>query len=156
MFPVHTTTVAAPSGDPEDFFAAQNLEAALTQSGLLISPSAGNVDLTIHLLRDTADEAKQLLAANKLSLDAPMQDEGYVLISRHTADGHSTVAIIGHTAAGIFYGAQTLKQMIAARRRRHKTLDRHHPRLARNEVPRRPRRPLPRPIPHSRLPETSA
>ena len=112
LFPVHTAAVAAPSGDTEDFFAAQNLEAALTQSGLLISPSAGNVDLTIHLLRDTADEAKQLLAANKLSLDAPMQDEGYVLISRHTTDGHSTVAIIGHTAAGLFYGAQTLKQMI--------------------------------------------
>lgn len=112
LFPVHTAAVAVRGADPEDFFAAQNLEAALTQSGVLASPSSGNIDLTIHLLRDSADEAKQLLAANKLSLDAPMQEEGYVLISRHTVDTHSTVTIIGHTAAGIFYGAQTLKQMI--------------------------------------------
>ncbi len=112
LFPVHSAAVAVRGADPEDSFAAQNLEAALKQTGVLVSPSTGNIDLTIHLLRDTAGEAKQLLAANKLSLDAPMQDEGYVLISRHTADGHNTVAIIGHTAAGIFYGAQTLKQMI--------------------------------------------
>jgi hexosaminidase len=110
LFPVHTAAVAVRGADSEDFFAAQNLEAALTQSGVLVSLSV-TVDLTVVLLHDSADEAKQLLAANKLSLDAPMQDEGYVLISRHSADGHSTVAIIGHTAAGIFYGAQTLKQM---------------------------------------------
>lgn len=112
LFPVHTAAVAVRGADSEDFFAAQNLESALTQSGVLVSPSVGTVDLTVVLLHGSADEAKQLLAANKLSLDAPMQDEGYVLISRHTADGHSTVAIIGHTAAGIFYGAQTLKQML--------------------------------------------
>ncbi len=112
LFPVHIAAVAVPGADAEDFFAAQNLEVAMTQSGVLVSPSAGAVDLTVQLLRDTADSAKQLLAANKLSLEAPMQDEGYVLISRHTTDGHSTVTIIGHTAAGVFYGAQTLKQML--------------------------------------------
>jgi hexosaminidase len=111
LFPVHTATVTVRSADSEDFFAAQNLEAALRQSGVLVSPSNGSVDLRVVLARDNADEARQLLAANKLSLDAPMQYEGYVLISRRTADGHSTVAIIGHTSAGIFYGVQTLKQM---------------------------------------------
>jgi hexosaminidase len=112
LFPVHTAAVVVPGADAEDFFAAQNLEAAMTQSGVLVSPSAGAIDLTVQLLRDTADSAKQLLATNKLSLDTPMQDEGYVLLSRHNADGRSTVTIIGHTSAGIFYGAQTLKQML--------------------------------------------
>jgi hypothetical protein len=41
-----------------------------------------------------------------------MQEEGYVVVSRHSPDGHCTVAIIGHTAAGVFYGAQTVKQML--------------------------------------------
>jgi len=111
-FPVNTATVAASGGDAEDLFAAQNLKTALTQSGVLVSPSAGDVDLTIELLRDSADQARDLLAANKLSLDAPMQDEGYVVVSRHNSDGHSTVAVIGHTAAGVFYGVQTVKQML--------------------------------------------
>ena len=112
MFPVHSAMVAASGGDAEDLFAAQNLKAALTQSGVLVSPSTGSVDLTIELLRDSADEARELLATNKLSLDAPMQDEGYVIVARHNPDGHCTVAIIGHTAAGVFYGVQTVKQML--------------------------------------------
>jgi hexosaminidase len=112
LFPVHAAEIAVPGADSEDFFTAQNLKVALTQGGVPVSSSTGIVDLTVVLLRDTADDAKQLLTANKLSLDAPMEDEGYVLVSRHNADGRSTVAIIGHTAAGIFYGAQTLKQML--------------------------------------------
>ncbi len=111
MVPVHSATVVVSGGVAEDLFAAQNLEAALTQSGVLVSPSIGAVDLTIELLRDSSDEAKELLTTNKLTLDAPMQDEGYVVVSRHNSDGHCTIAIIGHTAAGVFYGVQTVKQM---------------------------------------------
>src|SRR5579864_5394335 len=44
QFPVHTAAVAVRGTDPEDFFAAQNLETALTQSGLLISPANGKID----------------------------------------------------------------------------------------------------------------
>ena len=40
-----------------------------------------------------------------------MHDEGYVLLSQKTSTGE-TVDIIGQTAAGVFYGAQTLKQLI--------------------------------------------
>jgi hypothetical protein len=36
-----------------------------------------------------------------------MHDEGYVVVSRA-----GSVAVIGETAAGVFYGAQTLKQMV--------------------------------------------
>jgi hypothetical protein len=112
LFPVRAAMVRVPGGDAEDSFAARNLEARLTQGGVAIASSASAADLTVELLRDTAAEAKALLAGNKLSFDAPMLDEGYVVVSRHTAEGHSTVAIIGHTAAGVFYGVQTLKQML--------------------------------------------
>lgn len=112
MFPVHTAMVVVPAGDAEDLFAGENLKAALTQSGILVSATIGSADLKIELLRDTSNDGRELLTANKLSLDAPVQDEGYVIVSRHEPDGVCAVTIIGHTAAGVFYGAQTLKQML--------------------------------------------
>jgi hypothetical protein len=110
--PVHVASVLVPGGDEQDLFAAQNLDQALTQRGTLISPAAGAVDLTVKLLRADSDQARQLLSQEKLSFDPPMQDEGYVLISHKDANGGDSVAIIGQTAAGVFYGAQTLKQLV--------------------------------------------
>ncbi len=48
-----------------------------------------------------------MLSQENLKFDAAMHDEGYVLISRP-----GSVTIIGETSAGVFYGAQTLRQMI--------------------------------------------
>jgi hexosaminidase len=110
--PVHIASVTVPGGDPEDVFAAQNLTAALTQSGVRISPSAGTPDLTIHLLRANSPQAHQLLSSNHLAFDAPMHDEGYVLLARKNPAGGETVDIVGETSAGVFYGAQTLKQLV--------------------------------------------
>ena len=105
---VRSATVQVPGGDAEDFFAAANLETTLRARGLLVTPAAGPVELTVRLLRDDTPEARQLLGANQLAFSPAMHAEGYILISRPGA-----VAIIGQTAAGVFYGAQTLKQMIA-------------------------------------------
>ncbi len=41
-----------------------------------------------------------------------MHDEGYVLLSQKVPSQGVAVTIIGQTSAGIFYGAQTLKQLI--------------------------------------------
>ena len=109
---VHAATVIVPDGDAEDLFAAQNLGSALAQRGIVNPPTAGPVDLTVTLLREDSDQAKHLLTENNLSFSAPMLDEGYVLISRKEASGGDAVAIIGHTAAGVFYGVQTLKQLL--------------------------------------------
>jgi tetratricopeptide (TPR) repeat protein len=108
----HTANILVPGGDAEDNFAAQNLSEALKQRGVMITPSAGSVDTTIELLRNNTPEANQLLAAADLTFDAPMHDEGYVLLAHRDVQGHAFVAIIGDTAAGIFYGAQTLKQLV--------------------------------------------
>jgi hexosaminidase len=111
--PVHIASVLAPGADPDDLFAAQDLTQALTQSGIHISTSASaaGTDLTITLLRANSPQARQLLSASKLSFDAPMHDEGYVLLSHKRPSGE-TVDIIGQTSAGVFYGVQTLKQLV--------------------------------------------
>jgi tetratricopeptide (TPR) repeat protein len=110
--PIRTASILVPGGDAEDNFAAQNLSEALKQRGVLLSPSAGTVDATIELLRTNTPEATQLLSSAHLAFDAPMHDEGYILLSHHDAQNHTLVAIIGDTAAGVFYGAQTLKQLV--------------------------------------------
>jgi hypothetical protein len=104
---VHVASVVS-GADPEDAFAAQNLTQAITQDGIRIGQPA---DLAINLLRADTTQAHQILAASHLAFDAPMHDEGYVLLSQKSPSG-DTVDIIAETSAGIFYGAQTLKQLI--------------------------------------------
>jgi hexosaminidase len=111
--PLHSAIILVPGGDAEDNFAARNLSEALKQRGVMLAPAVGAVDATIELLRNNTPEATQLLSAAHLSFDAAMHDEGYILVSRRDARGHPSVAIIGDTAAGVFYGAQTFKQLIA-------------------------------------------
>jgi hypothetical protein len=112
FLPVHSATVVIPGGDDEDLFAAQNLDTSLAARGILIAPAAGPVDLTVTLLRQQTDAAKELLAEGHLSFDPAMQAEGYILLSRRDPQGHAFVTIIAQTPAGIFYGVQTLKQLV--------------------------------------------
>jgi hypothetical protein len=105
--PVHAALVTVPGGAMEDLFAAGDLEASLKADGLTVAPAAGPVDLTVKLLRADSSEAKTLLAAERLSFQPAMHEEGYVLVARaHEA------TVIGETAAGLFYGVQTLKQLV--------------------------------------------
>jgi hexosaminidase len=104
---IHTLTVSVPSGDPRDFFAACNLEDALSQQGVLVAPAAGPVDLVVTLLRQDSAASRQTLQHEHLAFDPAMDAEGYVLIARP-----GSVLVIGKTAAGIFYGVQTLKQLV--------------------------------------------
>ncbi len=109
---VHRASVLVPGGDPDDLFTAQNLTQTLTEGGILPSPARGDADLTVSLVRADSPEGRQLLSASHLAFDAPMHDEGYVLLSRKNSTGGERVDIIGQTAAGVFYGAQTLKQLV--------------------------------------------
>ena len=109
---LHSANISVPGGDAEDLFAAQNLSAALTADGVLVELS-GAVDLSVILLRDNSPEAHSLLEENHLSFAPEMEREGYVLVSQPTAEGHARVMIVGHTSAGVFYGVQTLKQLVS-------------------------------------------
>jgi hexosaminidase len=61
----------------------------------------------IRLERADSAAAKALLERNHLVFDAAMHDEGYVTVP----DGKGGLVVIAETAAGIFYGAQTVKQL---------------------------------------------
>ncbi len=96
--------VSVPGRAPEDEFAAQDLEDAL---GPLPPATANGLPYRVILLRTGTAEAKAVLARNHLSFDPPMESEGYVLV----IEPHETY-VVGETGSGVFYGVQTLKQLL--------------------------------------------
>jgi len=99
-----TVAVSVPGHDAEDEFAARDLEEAIKQAS---HASAGAAGFRIVLVRASSAEGKALLAKRRQSFDAPMEAEGYVLaIEPHEA------YVIAATGAGVFYGVQTMKQLL--------------------------------------------
>jgi hexosaminidase len=88
-----TVAIAVPSNDPEDRFAAELLKAEIE--------SAGGAHATIA----EGGAAPIVLARDERLADAG--DEGYRIES--SAGG---VRVSARTAAGLFYGVQTLRQMV--------------------------------------------
>ncbi len=79
--------------DPEDSFAADDLRQTLAQEAIIL-PASGT-GLRVVLKRSGA------------GFPAPMQAEGYTITA-----GPGTLTLTGATAAGVFYAAQTAKQLI--------------------------------------------
>jgi len=90
--------------DADDSFAAEDLLAFLKEQGVVRSAKGAH----IYLLRDTSSYGKRALASEGLSLDSPMMDEGYVLFTSKAG-----IYMVAHTATGLFYGAQTAKQLVS-------------------------------------------
>jgi hexosaminidase len=107
LVPVRSVAVIAASGDAEDSFSAEDLGEALAQRGLVVNPKAGSADLIVELLRVDTPAAKTMLQEAKQTFDAAMHDEGYVLLSK---PGY--MQVIAATGTGLFYGAQTVKQLV--------------------------------------------
>jgi hypothetical protein len=99
----HGVSVSA-SKDADDAFAAEDLIAFLKDRGIERSGKGTRV----YLLRDDSSAGKRAIAAEKLSLDQPMFDEGYALFT-----SKKDVYVVAHTATGLFYGAQTVKQLVS-------------------------------------------
>ena len=95
--------ILVPGGNAQDRFAARNLAAGLQARGVRIASAAA---VRIYLLRDTSPLARTILHRVHQSFNRAMWPEGYILVTEPHA-----AFIIGHTAAGVFYGAQTLKQL---------------------------------------------
>jgi hypothetical protein len=88
----------------EDSFAANDLEQTLK-----IDRAKGtHPSSVIRFERADSNIGKDLLSRNHLVFDPAMHDEGYVLVP----DGRSGMALIAQTSAGLFYGAQTIKQLV--------------------------------------------
>jgi len=97
----------APGASDEDKFAARDLADALKERGL--KPTVGGADgaYRVTFARLGTPNADKILADHHLVFSNEMKSEGYVLVT--TAENAHIVAANG---AGIFYGAQTLKQLI--------------------------------------------
>ena len=92
--------------DAEDAFAAEDLiEQSLGKR--IVQKDAPY----IRLERADFPEAQELLARHNLSFDPAMHDEGYIIVP----DDQGGLAVIADTSAGVFYGAQTVKQLIRGR-----------------------------------------
>ena len=102
--------VDAPGGDAEDGFAVKDLQETLHSYGISAAGIHGAAKdaVRIVLLRKDDPMAGSLLQVHHVVFDPPMHDEGYALIPKD-----STLYVIGETAAGVFYGAQTVKQLVS-------------------------------------------
>jgi hexosaminidase len=98
-------SILVPGRDPEDRFAADDLAAALRERG--IRAPATKMAVRVYLLRDANPMAQRILVHNHITLDDSMRAEGYILLTDHD-EGF----VIGHSAEGVFYGVQTLKQLV--------------------------------------------
>ena len=86
-------------------FAAKDLSEWLHQ--LNVPVVHGRSSVSIELLRTSNSRAQKLLTKANVRIDPAMHDEGYAIVP--AARG---IAVIADTSAGLFYGAQTVKQMI--------------------------------------------
>ena len=97
--------VSVPGADADDQFAAADLTEMLLARGIPAAFSSGSI--TVELLRASSDAAQQRLKAAGLSFVPAMQAEGYAIVP-----GNGTLSVIAATPEGIFYGVQTVKQLI--------------------------------------------
>jgi hypothetical protein len=94
--------------DSADAFAARDLRDLLHDAGVPLATRAASA--RVMLLRSTSAAGRALLARGKVTFSDAMREQGYVIVP----DG-STLAVIGATASGVFYGAQTVKQLVEGR-----------------------------------------
>src|ERR1700759_3034363 len=99
----HGVLVRTGSLDPGDRFTAADLRAAIEEHGRPAHAGGPIIDL----LRTNTASARALLASAHLTFDPVMHDEGYVIVPQP-----HELAVIADTGTGLFYGAQTVKQLI--------------------------------------------
>jgi hypothetical protein len=97
--------IDVPGKSEEDRFAASLLSADLNSLDG-VAASEGKGASRVVLARADSSEGRRILEKSGLQLPSQADEEGYVLVvSPHEA------SVVGKTAAGIFYGVQTLRQL---------------------------------------------
>lgn len=102
--PATALSVRLTSEDAEDRFTEKDLKGALEVAGVKLSAEG----TPIVLERAKSEQAKELLRKHEITFDSALHDEGYVLVP----DGRKGLAVIAESSAGLFYGAQTVKQLV--------------------------------------------
>ena len=101
--------VAITHGDgADDAFTARDLAESLAERRIRSDSVPGGGRFRVELLRLGTARASQVMRDHKVSFDTVMSAEGYLLLADSTA-----AHVIGATAKGVFYGAQTLKQLVS-------------------------------------------
>ena len=90
--------------DPDDHFAAANLSEWLQQ---LDVPTGHGRPTTVELLRTSSHRGQKFLERAQVKITPEMHDEGYAIVPAEKG-----IAVVADTSAGVFYGAQTVKQLI--------------------------------------------
>ena len=102
----HGIGISTDSKDPDDRFAVEDLVDSLKARDIDARASkAGKVK--VILVRQQAKKAVDVLLHAHVAFDPAMHDEGYALVT-----AGDTIYDIAATSAGIYYGAQTIKQLI--------------------------------------------
>jgi hexosaminidase len=101
----HGLNISSVATNTEDRFAAKDFIESLKERGIRIAPRAGVP--TIRLLRVESSLARRLLKLEGIEFSPAMREEGYVILSRQ-----HDLYVIGATGQGVFYGLQTVKQLI--------------------------------------------
>ncbi len=99
----HGLQVRTASTDADDRFTAEDLRTALGDRGIAIRLGGVMIELT----RAGTPAARALLTTAHLTLDPAMAEEGYAILPQPHG-----VAVIANTSTGLFYGAQTVKQLV--------------------------------------------
>ena len=97
----------ADSRSEEDRFAATDFVADVKEEGILLKVRSGRDRKAILIGRIELPVVQAALKAAKVDVPANLNEEGYVLHA-----GVNGVVIAGGSAAGVFYGLQTLKQLV--------------------------------------------
>ncbi len=106
--PMPRAVTIAPGADAADQFAARDLAERLRERGLQASVGAARAGAYhVTILRTGTAEATSALAAERVRFATEMEAEGYVLIATP-----ERATVVAASAAGAFYGMQTLTQLI--------------------------------------------
>jgi len=90
--------------DAQDSFAASDLQSELVSRGIRVASGAG---AQISLMRADSAAGKAALASGHVQWSPAMNDEGYAIVAETNG-----IDVVGATAAGVFYGVQTAKQLV--------------------------------------------
>ncbi len=93
-------------GNADDRFAARDLGSYLKALGIRVVYD-GAASARLELVRVGTPRARTLLAEAHFTWTDSMNAEGYVIVSAGTR-----INVVARSASGIFYGAQTVKQLI--------------------------------------------
>lgn len=104
--PLTRPIVIESAANEEDRFAAKDLAESLKERGFRAAAGTG-AGYRIILSRLDSQLARSVLAQYKLAFDDAMKPEGYVVVVEK-----DMAHVIGATASGVFYGAQTVKQLV--------------------------------------------